>query len=71
MGVGGNVNYYKSVHHSIPTRGSREYPGNFQVYSLLAQTKVESKAFFEVCKKRDRIMRLPPQEYLVLIRDEI
>ena len=23
---GGNVNYYKSVHHPIPTRESREHP---------------------------------------------
>ena len=27
---GGNVNYYKSVHHPIPTHGKREHPGNFQ-----------------------------------------
>ena len=27
---GGNVNYYKSVHHPISTRGNRKYPGNFQ-----------------------------------------
>ena len=27
---GGNVNYYKSVHHPIPTRRNREYPDNFQ-----------------------------------------
>ena len=26
----GNVNYYKSNHRPIPTRGSRKYPGNFQ-----------------------------------------
>ena len=25
-----NVNYYKSVHHPIPTQGNREHPGNFQ-----------------------------------------
>ena len=30
MGEGGNVNYYKSVHHPFPSRGNREYPGNFQ-----------------------------------------
>ena len=27
---GGNVNYYKSVHHPIPTPDKREHPGNFQ-----------------------------------------
>ena len=30
----GNVNYYKNVHHPIPTRGNREYPGNFQNKSI-------------------------------------
>ena len=32
--VGGNVNYYKSVHHPIPTRENREYLGNFQNKSV-------------------------------------
>ena len=27
---GVNVNYYKKVHHPIPTRENRENPGNFQ-----------------------------------------
>ena len=31
---GGNVNYYKSVHHPIPTCGNRERPGNFQNKSV-------------------------------------
>ena len=31
---GSNVNYYKSVHHPIPTRGNREHPGNFQNKSV-------------------------------------
>ena len=31
---GGNVNFYKSVHHPIPTRGNREHPGNFQNKSV-------------------------------------
>ena len=26
---GDNFNYYKNVHHNIPTRGNREHPGNF------------------------------------------
>ena len=25
-----NVNYYKGVHHHIPTRVNRKHPGNFQ-----------------------------------------
>ena len=29
-----NVNYYKSVHHPIPTRENREYPDNFQNKSV-------------------------------------
>ena len=31
---GGNVNYYKSVHHPIPTCGNREHSGNFQNKSV-------------------------------------
>ena len=26
---GVNIEYYKSVHHSLPTRENREYPRNF------------------------------------------
>ena len=26
----GNVNYYKSLHHPIPTCGNSEHSGNFQ-----------------------------------------
>ena len=31
---GGNVNYYKSFHHPIPTRGNRKHPVNFQNKSV-------------------------------------
>ena len=31
---GGHVNYYKSVHLPIPTRETREHPGNFQDKSV-------------------------------------
>ena len=31
---GGNVVYYKSVHHPIPIRENREHPGNFQNKSV-------------------------------------
>ena len=30
----GNVGYYKSVHHPIPTRENREHSGNFQNKSV-------------------------------------
>ena len=26
LACGGNVNYYKNVHHPIPTRGNTEHP---------------------------------------------
>ena len=32
--VGGNVNYYKSVYHPIPTLGNREQRGNFENKSV-------------------------------------
>ena len=38
-----SVNYYKNVHHPIPTR--------VQMYSLLGETEGERKAFLEECKK--------------------
>ena len=31
---GGNVNYYKGVHQTIPTRENKEHPGNFQNESV-------------------------------------
>ena len=31
---GANVNYYKSLDHSIPTRENREHPVNFQNKSV-------------------------------------
>ena len=31
---GDSVNYYKRVHQLIPTRESREHPGNFQSKSV-------------------------------------
>ena len=30
LGRGGNVNYYKSVHHLILTQENREHPSNFE-----------------------------------------
>ena len=34
MGGGENVNYYKSVHHPIPTPDNREHFENFQNKSV-------------------------------------
>ena len=71
---GGDVNYYKSVHHPITTRGNREHLGNLQnksisspflwvsrYYALLDQIEGERKSFFEGCKKWGHILRLPPR----------
>ena len=33
---GGNANYYKSVHQSIPTRENREHADNFQNKSVFS-----------------------------------
>ena len=35
----GNVNYYKSVHHPIPTHENREHAGNFQNKSVSSAFK--------------------------------
>ena len=58
----GNVNYYKSVHHPIPTlpvgTGSTlaifkisklSFQLSFQIYSFLAQTEGERQVFLEGC----------------------
>ena len=57
---GGNINYYKSVHHPIPTLSVRtgntlwqfskqinklSFQLSFRIYSLLAQTEGERKTF--------------------------
>ena len=36
---GGNVNYYKSVQHPIPTSEKREHPGNFKNKSVRSAFK--------------------------------
>ena len=59
----GNVNYYKSIHHPIPTRGNRgaslqfseqisklSFQLSVQVYSLLGQIEEQTKGFFGGCK---------------------
>ena len=72
---GGNVSYYESVHHLIPTHENREHHGNFQnrsywfssafnwvsMYILfLAKLKGRGAPFFEGCT----------WEHLVFMRDE-
>ena len=68
---GGNVSYYKSVHHPIPTCENGEHSGNVQekpasspfnwVSRYPGQAKEEKKAFFGGCKKGIHIVRLPPR----------
>ena len=73
---GGNVNYYKSVHHPIPILpvgtgtpwqfskqiSKLSFQLSFQIYSLLAQTEGERKTFLDGgCKKGDHIVRLSPR----------
>ena len=79
---GGNVNYYKSVHHPIPTRENREHPGNFQNKSVssafnwvsryilfLAKLKGKGRPSLEGPKSGATLWDYP-QEHLVVIRDE-
>ena len=73
---GGNVNYYKSVHHPIPILpvgtgtpwqfskqiSKLSFQLSFQIYSLLAQTEGERKTFFGWrVQKGDHIVRLSPR----------
>ena len=79
---GVNVNYYKSVHHPIPTRENREHPGNFQNKSVssafhwvsryilfLAKLKKRGKTSLEG-PRRAATLRYYCQEHFVEIRDE-
>ena len=79
---GGNVNYYKSVHHPIPTCENREHPGNFQNKSVssafnwvsryilfLAKLKGRGRPFLEGARRGITLWDYP-QEHLVVIRDE-
>ena len=69
---GSKVNYYKSLHHSIPTRGNREHPGNFQNKSVsspfnwvsryilfLAKLKGRGRPFSKGARRGGHIVRLP------------
>ena len=70
---GGNVNYYKRVHHPIPTLACRireqlskqisklSFQLSVQVYSLLDQTEGERTAFFGERKNGGHIVSLHPK----------
>ena len=51
---GGNVNYYKSVHHPIPTRGNREHPRNSQNKSVSSPFIWVSRYIFFLSKLKGR-----------------
>ena len=79
---GGSDNYYKSVHHPIPTPANREYPCNFQNKSVSSAFNWVSRYIFFLGKLKGRgrsflkgARRVAtlwdyPQEHLVVIRDE-
>ena len=55
----GYVNYYKSVHHPIPTRENREHPGNFQNKSVSSAFNwvlpfyfLKWNCYFSACKRK-------------------
>ena len=72
---GGNVTYYKSVHHPTPTLpvgtgntwqfskqvSKLSFQLSVQIYSPLGQTEGERKAIFGGCKNWDHIVRLSPR----------
>ena len=79
---GGNVNYYKSVHHPIYTCENTEHPGNFQNKSVssafnwvsryilfLAKLKGRGRPFLEGLRKGATLWDYL-QKHLVVIRDE-
>ena len=79
---GGNVNYYKSVHHPIPTREDREHSGNFKNKSVsstfnwvsryilfLSKLKGKRRPFLEAARRGPTLWHYL-QKHLVVIRDE-
>ena len=78
----GNVNYYKSVHHPVPTREKREHSGNFQNKSVssafiwvsryilfLAKLKGRRRPFLEGARRRITLWNYL-QGHLVVIRNK-
>ena len=81
---GGNVNYYKSVHHPIPKLWLWEqgtscqfskqisklsFQWSVQIYSVLGQTQGERRPFLENARSGTTLWDYP-QEHLAAIRDE-
>ena len=74
---GGNVNYYKSAHHPIPTRGNRENLGNFQnklvispfnsvsrYIPFLAKLKGRGRPFLEDARRESHCETTPKSTWL-------
>ena len=79
---GGNVNYYKSVHHPIPTRENRKHSGIFKNKSIISAFNGVSRYILFLAKlkgrgipflkgeRREATLWDYPQEHLVVKRDE-
>ena len=63
---GVNVNYYKSVHHPIPT----QHPGNFQNKSVSSLFNSVSRYIMSRGARRGNAFWDYSQAYLVVIKDE-
>ena len=83
LGGWGNVNYYKSAHHPIPTQGNSEHPGNFQNKSVsspfnwvfryilfLPKVKGRGRPFFRGARSGTALWDYHQEYLLVVIRDE-
>ena len=51
---GGNINYYKSVLHPIPSRENREHPSNFQNKSVSSACNWVSRYILFLGKQKGR-----------------
>ena len=69
-----NVNYYKRVHHPIPTRENRKHPGNFQDKLVSSAFNRVSRCIIFLAKvkvvRREAKMYDYPQEQFVVRRGE-
>ena len=54
---GGNVCYYKSVHHPIPTPGNRKHAGNFQNKSVSSTFSLVSRYILLLAKLEKCLFR--------------
>ena len=65
-----NVNYYKRVHHPIPTRENRKHPGNFQnklVSSAFDRVSrcIISLAKVKVVRREAKLYDYPQEQFVV------